>query len=364
MIAIMLAFVMVFPVFDLTDVRVETVAGTGLPGHVDGEDARFNMPFGIVAIDEDTVVVFDTFNNLIRQVQLGETSTVTGQILDMSMFGFPSGHYLDGTLEEALFSRPMGGAVDVLGRLFIACSDNHSIRVVSDSNVYTLVGSGVPGFQDGVRIDAQFNHPSDISFKSDGTIVVADTLNHVIRRINVHGEVSVIAGVPGEYGYNDGAAAGALFNSPMGVFVTKEDVIYVADTGNHLIRRIEAGVVTTLAGQLLFPEDIDWDEEGDFDHEPIGGFMDGKENLFNLPTGIVMLGDYVIVADSANHRIRAIAPDGTASTIAGNGQVGDVDGSGSEASFHFPRSIAVWENMMFVADTGNNQIRVIFLEVH
>ena len=341
-------------------IYVETVAGTGLPGYVDGEYARFNMPHGVLVNDEGQIFVFDTFNNLVRRVSEGETDTLAGNILYSDQFGFPLGYYFDGLICEAFFNRPMGGAIDSLGRIFVADSLNHSIRLIDGEHVFTFAGNGQAGFGDGFGIEAFFYHPSDVAFGPCGSLFVADSLNHVIRKIDVYGDVSTFAGVPGSYGYVGGNAGLSLFNSPMGIAVNSNGVVFVTDTGNHLVRKIEDGYVTTLAGQLVFPSDIDWEiPGGDFDDEPIGGFLDGYESLFSLPTGIAIFGEDIVVADSANHAIRRILPSGYVYTIAGGIEVGASDGNRAEASFHFPRGVFAWFDMIFVADAGNNLIRVI-----
>ena len=343
-----------------TPVNVETVAGTGLPGYVDGEQARFNMPHGVVVREDGWVFVLDTFNNMVRYVVDGETRTLSGNELGFCQFGFPLGHYQDGQIQDAYFNRPMGAALDSQGRLFIADSLNHSIRLVDGEYVYTFAGGGQAGHVDGFGIEAMFYHPSDVAFGPCGSLFVADSLNHVIRKIDMYGEVSTVAGIPGLHGYTSGSVTEALFNSPMGIAVNYDGVIFVTDTGNHLVRKIEDGYVTTIAGQLIFPADIIWEYPGgEFDDEPIGGFMDGYESLFNLPTGITLLGEFIIVADTANHAIRRILPTGNVQTIAGGFEVGAVDGSQDVASFHFPRGVFVAIDSIFVADTGNNLIRVI-----
>ena len=356
LLAALLAFM---PLVDI-QVNVETVAGTGLPGYVDGEYARFNMPHGVLVDDEGVVFVLDTFNNMVRYVSQGETGTFAGNKLGLDQFGFPEGHLVDGRTNEAFFNRPMGGAIDSLGRIIIADSLNHVIRIIDGEYVHTFAGSGFSGHSDGFGAEALFFHPSDVAFGPCGNLFVADSLNHVIRKIDLNGEVSTIAGVPGVYGYMGGKASESLFNSPMGIAVSDSGTIFVTDTGNHLVRKIEGGYVTTLAGQLVFPSDIDWvNPGGEFDEEPIGGFLDGYDSLFSLPTGIAVFGDGIIVADTANHAIRRILPSGYVYTIAGGFEVGAVDGDRSVASFHFPRGVFVAFDMIFVADTGNNLVRAI-----
>jgi hypothetical protein len=147
----------------------------------------------------------------------------------------------------------------------------------------------------------------------------------------------------------------------MGIAVFQDGTIFVADTENHLIRVIENGYVRTLAGTLLFQDDIEWDNDVDFDDMPLGSFADGEESGFSLPTGLVLWNDMLIVADTANHRIRGVLPCGYTITIAGNGYAGHFDGPASYAEFHFPRGVYVADDKLFVADTSNNIIRSMVL---
>jgi DNA-binding beta-propeller fold protein YncE len=215
-----------------------------------------------------------------------------------------------------------------------------------------------------------------------GNIYVADTLNHVIRKLSMDGTVTTIAGIPGQYGFADGAVEEALFYNPMGIAVSDDGIIFIADTGNHLIRVIEDGQVRTLAGKLLFTdiddctycsryaidylEDVDKIEQEDEDCAgcvcvPLGGFADGYEALFNLPMGLALWRGKLIVADSANHCIRAILDSGEVITIAGTGYTDYVGGLPNEAAFHFPKGVYVLNDRLFIVDTGNNVIRMMDL---
>jgi sugar lactone lactonase YvrE len=147
-------------------------------------------------------------------------------------------------------------------------------------------------------------------------------------------------------GYADGPAAEAQFNGPRGVAVDAKGNVYVADTGNHRIRMISpAGQVTTLAGGS----------------EP--GYKDGKgsEARFNYPADIAAdAAGNLYVADTANHCIRKITPEGVVTTLAGNGKPGDTDGPLAEAQFRAPEGVAVdSQGNVYVADTGNQRIRKI-----
>ena len=168
-----------------------------------------------------------------------------------------------------------------------------------------LAGDGVPGVRDGSADRARFSDPFGVVSAPDGTVYVADAGDaQRIRRIAPDGTVSTFAG--GELGYADAIGEQARFRTPSGLAIDDAGALYVADTGNNLIRRIAPdGVVTTVAGGLE------------------AGFRDAPGSLarFNGPIGVAVdATGRIIVADSYNDRIRAIHPDGTVVTVAGTGE--------------------------------------------
>jgi sugar lactone lactonase YvrE len=189
--------------------------------------------------------------------------------------------------------------------------------------------------------------PSGIAMAPDRSIVVADSGAHTILRLDpASGEVKVIAGTT-RSGYADGAGAAALFDAPVGVAVGTDGTIYVADTYNDRIRKIDkAGNVTTVAG-------------GDGP-----GFVDSPNGLsarFDTPGGIAIAPDgAVIVADTGNRRIRRIGADGAVTTLSGNGDYGDLDGNLLDASFAEPIGLTIDSaGTIYVADAGANKIRAV-----
>ena len=342
---------------------VRTFAGIGLHGFMDGHMARFNLPEGIFA-GEDGVFVADTFNNMIRFVTWeGETSTVTGNVTGLDDFRFPRGFYLDGPIESALFNRPTDVAIDTYGRLLITDIENNALRIIVGDRVFTYAGDGSPGHRDGFVSQALLNRPAAVAVDGSGDIFIADSGNHVIRRVRGD-DITTIAGRAGVYGHNDGAAGAALFNSPMGIAVDGHGRIFVADTGNHLIRMIEDGRVSTVAGTLLFPGDIGFEVTyrwNEWDDVPLGGFADGDPGraAFNAPMGLFVHEGMLIIADSGKHRIRALVPEVGVITLAGGGYVGHYDGIPSEAAFHLPSSVSVIGGGLVISDTGNNKIRIL-----
>ena len=340
--------------------NVGTLAGTGSHGAWDGGLAQFNMPFGIAGQPGGSVVVADTFNNVIRSISAhGDVSTFAGLILETGDDNFPLGFYLDASLSEAGFNRPAGVAVDADGRIFIADSENHAIRIISEGMVFTFAGGNGRGFADGNPNVSMFNLPGAIAVCPEGNLLVADTGNHVIRKITPDGISSTVAGQAGQFGYAGGYSS--LFDSPQGIAVDAEGSIFVADTGNNLIRVIEGGQTRTLAGSRIVGTE---GGHGDvWDLAPIGGFRDGFGDyaLFNQPIGLAIWNGYLLVADSANHVIRIVSPDGEARTLLGSGAPGYVDGAARQAAFHFPMGIYAQAGRLLITDTGNNMIRFVEL---
>lgn len=158
----------------------------------------------------------------------------------------------DGFDLAARFSGPSGVAIDGFGNLYVADAANHLIRkvVAGTREVVTLAGlAGNSGSADGVGSAARFNAPSGVAVTPAGLVYVADTYNHTIRVIAAGGIVTTLAGTAGASGATDGTGSGARFLYPYGVAVDAAGVVYVADTFNHVIRRVQSGgVVTTLAG--------------------------------------------------------------------------------------------------------------------
>jgi sugar lactone lactonase YvrE len=214
------------------------------------------------------------------------------------------------------------------------------------ATVAVLAGDGVDGTRDGDRETARFSDPFGVAAAADGAIYVADAGDaQRIRRIDGNGTVSPFAGA-GVRGFADGSASAATFNSPSGLAIGANGVLYVADTGNNAIRRITAdGTVTTLAGDGL------------------AGYQDGAGAAarFNGPIGVAAdTSGRLFVADTYNDCIRAIAPDGTVTTLAGAGVPGFVDGVGAAARFDTPSGVAVnAKGIVYVADTGNDAIRAV-----
>ena len=259
------------------------------------------------------------------------------------------GSYVDGTGSAARFALPHGVATDDAGNIYVADDANNVIRKIVAGVVTTLAGNTTVGPSDGRGSGAQFNHPNGIAFdRSSGTLVVADSSNHIIRRVTLDGLVTTIAGTAGKFGSTNGTGAAARFTYPEGVAVDGAGNIYVTDVSNHLIRKITpAGVVTTLAGSTVPGHD--------------DGF--GSSARFNYPWGITSDNAGTLwVADTDNHTIRKISPEGRVTTVAGlaSNEGGAKDGVGEAARFDFPHALTNdGAGNVYVADTNNHSIRKI-----
>lgn len=312
-----------------------------------GGNARFNLPYGIAADAAGNLYIADAFNNTIRKLDAnGLVSTVAGAPGTM---GSADGA---GTAARFAFGTTAQIAAGLNGDLFVTDSLNQTVRRIdSNGNVSTIAGSPrQAGHADGAGAAARFHFdPSGgIAVDGDGVIYIADASNHVIRRILPGGIVSTIAGIPGVVGSNDGGAGVATFNYPQGVAVNNNGDVYVTDTGNHTIRRIDSnGNVITLAGQAGQPGAADGSGAAARFVSPVGITLDAAGDLY--------------VTNTRDHTIRKVTQAGVVSTVAGTfARGGSADGSGVAAQFNFPSGITHDANgMVYVSDTQNNTIRRI-----
>jgi len=315
------------------------LAGGGGAGLQDGlgDAARFDAPRGLAVAPTGGVVVADRGNHALRHVTPeGEVTTLAGD----GQFG-----YLDGAAAEARFREPTALAFAPDGSLIVADSLNHRIRRLTVAGVVeTLAGSGFPDHRDGPAAQAQFALPSGVAVAADGTVIVADTGNHCLRRIS-GGEVSTFSGRCEAPGMADGAAADARFNGPTDLVFLADGRLVVSEESNHALRLVDPdGAVTTLAG------------------EGVAGFHDGAplEARFWKPAGLARAADggLVLVADPGNHRVRRV--DATEVTTAvGSGGLGLDDGPPALATFRYPGGLAALpDGQLVIADTQNHALRV------
>jgi len=350
--------------------EIDTLSGAGGIGSTDGskQETTYRGPVSVAVQADGTVLVADIGNQQIRSFKNGQTSTVAGIEIGIDEYGVMVGGLLDGKADESAFQGPYGIAVDKNGRTIVADSNNHAIRAIAaDGSVTTIAGDGLIGSADGTGAAAKFNTPSDVAVAADGTIYVADTLNHAIRSIK-NGAVTTLNALaerpvevfPGEAeltgDYKDGKLSEAKFNEPSGLAIDAKGNLYVSDTGNQRIRYIDlsAGTVTTVAGSGTL---------GAADVYVAGEYKDGKalEASFNAPKGIAATPEGgLLIADSLNHVIRYLK-DGEVVTVAGVPlETVKQDGVAAYAGFNTPTDVAyAGEGSIVVADYSNNRVRVV-----
>ncbi|MDD6188607.1 MAG: S-layer homology domain-containing protein [Clostridiales bacterium] len=253
-------------------------------------DISGGSPSGIVE-DNGALLITDTFNKVVWRVEGEAVSRFAGQINVTGLDGEPVGRYKDGDLASAMFMEPWA-IVPFLEGWAVSDAAANVIRYIDDSGVRTAAGSGKPGNADGIGTRASFDRPTGLAAAPDSSLYIADTGNGSIRKMDTKGSVTtvltglsdptglcwvdgslyiaetgrsrilrvtdgrieVLAGDSvylgdGEYegGYVDGPAAKARFDHPQGVAVGSDGTVYIADTGNHAVRRLTGGRVTTIA---------------------------------------------------------------------------------------------------------------------
>jgi DNA-binding beta-propeller fold protein YncE len=333
--------------------EVTTYAGVAeRPGNTDGERraARFDGLHGMVSDGGGSLFVADSENRTIRKIAMA-----TGWV---SLFAGSPGKADsdDGTGPAARFRYPYGLVHDQAGNLLVSDADNHAIRkvVIATGEVSTLAGSAEHGgSRDGIGAAARFDRPSGVASDGAGNLLLADSENHAIRKINVAtGEVSTLAGSPGQRGSQDGIGSAARFSIPTGVAFDGAGNLLVADSGNRTLRQVvlATGMVTTLAGSP--------GQQGNLDGR-------GAAAQFSYPQDVACDGaGLAFVSDSDQHTVRKIVlGTGDVTTLAGlAGQAGSNDGIGSNARFDLPHGMACDRaGNLFVADFGNYNIRKVVI---
>ncbi|MFE3183070.1 NHL repeat-containing protein [Streptomyces violascens] len=335
---------------------IYTVAGDGAADFSgDGGPAvkaALNGPDGVALDSDGNVYIADTSNHRIRKVdaKTQTIATVAGNgTRDFTGDGGPA--------VDATFSSPRGLAVDADGNLYIADYYNNAVRRVdAKSHVVTTVAGtgGVTAFSgDGEpAVKAGLASPTAVAVDGDGNLYVADSSNQRIRRVDAKTQIitTVAGGYTNDFYGDGGPATHAAFDFPYDVAVDGDGNLYIADRYNNRVRRVDAKtqVISTVAGN------------GDYGSDGDGG--PAVKASFGRPSGVAVDGDgNLYIADNSNQRIRRVdAKTQVISTVAGNGAQGfsGDDGPATSATLHDPAAVAVDGNgNVYIADTSNHRIR-------
>jgi sugar lactone lactonase YvrE len=325
--------------------RFGVLAGSaGVPGttNANGGDARFDSPAAIALDSAGVRYIADTANHTIRRIVAnGGVNTMAG--------GAGVSGSTDAATTTARFNSPAGIAVDAAKNVYVSDTGNHTVRKITSAGVVTtLAGSpGLTGSGDATGGSARFNTPAGLAVDASGNVFVCDAGNHTIRKITSAGVVTTVAGLAGTSGTTNATGTAARFNSPTGITLDSAGNLYVADSGNHAIRKITpAGEVTTFAGLAGTSGSTD---------------ATTASARFNTPRGVTIDATGTFhVADSGNHTIRKITAAGVVTTAAGlAGTSGSTTGNGGTARFSNPTGIASSPDgyNLYVADTANHTIR-------
>jgi len=323
-------------------------AGDGGPATA----AQFNTPNGMLTDSAGNIYVADTQNHRIRKIdsQHNITTTIAGN-------GNPGYSGDDGPATQAKLNSPMDVALDNTGQhLYIADRNNARIRKVDLTTglITTVAGTNRKGYtgDNGPATAAKLQSPVAVVLDQHNNIYIADTGRHIVRKVdNSTGIISTIAGkgYRGSRGDN-GPATNALLNQPSGLAVDKQGNLYLADMGNNRIRKIDnTGTITTVAG------DTNAGYHGD------GGPATAAK--LNGPTDVTIdNAGNLYIADNNNHVIRKVDSNGKITTLVGNGNAGYTnDGTlATVAKLHNPSSVALDNNgNLLISDTGNHLVRQV-----
>ncbi len=342
---------------------VSASAGSGQLGY-DGDggpaaDALLYEPRMSTFDADGRMYIADTFNQVIRVVDLdGTIGTVAGipqpVVKSDDNDSCPRRFSGDGgPALEAKLACPHSLAVSPAGRLVIADSANHRIREVDSSGaIHTIAGTGTKGFagDNGPATKAELADPKGIIFDAAGNLLIADTANNRIRKVDGNGIITTVVGTGAHGSAGDGGPAlQAALWEPRTLAAGAGGEIYFTEPKMHRIRKVDAnGVITRLAGTSTpgFAGD--------------GGPANSAQ--LSQPKGVgVDAAGVVYIADSENHRIRRVGLDGIITTIGGTGALSS-DGDGmlaTDASFVEPRAVAFFGSDLYVTDTYGHRVRRI-----
>ncbi|KAG2389232.1 hypothetical protein C9374_014632 [Naegleria lovaniensis] len=311
-----------------TDGNIVTIAGNSNYGRIPIENMFVSSFTYVTALSDGGMLFSDTANHIVRRIHADNTvTTVAGNVLS----GFAGDN---GPATTARLNAPRGVAVNSAGEVFIADFSNHRVRKVStDGIISTIAGTGISGFSgdNGPATSAQLFNPYSVAMNSVGEVFVADSNNHRIRKVSTSGVISTIAGI-GVAGFvgDNGPATSARLNSPRGVVVNSAGEVFIADYNNHRIRKVSTdGIISTIAGTGI----------GGFSGD--NGPATSAQLNYPTSVAVNSAGE-LFIADYNNRRIRKVTTDGNMITIAGTGASGSLtDGQLATTVSFLPYSVAV-----------------------
>ncbi|WP_439145174.1 RICIN domain-containing protein [Streptantibioticus silvisoli] len=307
-------------------------------------------PYEVLVDSTGALYVSEFGNHRVRKI------TADGKIRTIAGTG-PKGFGGDcGPAVSAQLNTPRGMAVDSMGTVYIADSENHRVRkVTADGRIHTVAGTGTKGFggDGGPATAAQLDNPSGVTVDSTGILYVAELNNRRVRQITPEGKISTVAGTGTEGSDGDGGpAASAQLNRPRGVVVGRAGELYIADAGSHQVRKITSdGKIHTVAGTGTkgFSGDGGPATAAQLDN-PFGLVVDSIGTLY--------------IADFGNNRVRKVTTDGKISTVAGNGTkgFGGDGGPAASAQLNNPIGLALDRaGTLYIADHVNHRVRKLTL---
>lgn len=342
---------------------INTLAGSGTPPNNYGYSgdgglataAQLYYPCGIAVDVSGNVYIVDGGNHRVRKVS---TNGIITTIAGTGIQGFSGDNSL---AVAAQLNYPTDVAVDAAGNVFIADKNNSRIRKVDINGIITTVaGNGAPynGANGIPAILSTLHAPIGIAIDNVGNLYITESGLHIVRKIDVNGIINTIAGT-GQYGYtgDGGLATSAWLNTPMGVAVDAIGNIYIADLNNQVIRKINSnGIISTIAGFGVY-------YTGGYNGD--GGLATSA--YLNSPWDIVLdaVGNlYIAESGGISNRIRKVNTSGIISTVAGTtttawgGGYGGDGGLAVAAELSSPRSVAIdVAGNLYISDTGNSRIR-------
>jgi uncharacterized protein (TIGR03437 family) len=323
---------------------ISTFAGNGTAGYSGDSgaptSAQLSSPDGIAFDSSGNLYIADSVNQRIRKISGGTITTIAGNGTAGYSGDMASG--VTGTATDAEMRGPSGVAVDSSGNIYIADTGNHVIRMVSNGIISTIAGDNTGGYagDGGPAIDAELEFPASVAVDSSGNIYIADSGNNVIREISA-GNINTILGA---------GVTSTLLDDPSQVIADNKGNLYICESDGLRVLEfsLSTGAVTILAG------DGNIGFSGDFGPAP--------EAELDGPTSIALSGGYLYIADTFNNRIRKVYPDGTIATVAGQ-SIGAYTGDGGpalSATMSFPHGVAVdASGNVYISDTGNDVIRLL-----